>query len=577
MASQLYKVLNNIDSSRKNIINTLSSKGVQVNKNTSLNEINAWIQGLTLSSNNNNYDILEMANVTMENDPAIWRRPEDWPNLENIFTNKTNFVNYEGSTRSYAPGYAILIDCELNDMTEMCITILDYNASTHTLPTLAMSGNDNGISFIVETSDGVFYELLGRSSTNKEFTHTWDRSKDIVTNSGKHYKYIIVYTRITSSTSGSSQNPNFTSLKAVELIIAHGFWPSGALSIGSTVQSLILMDPPTDLGKTSSIINKQPDLRATDNVKRLICKQTMFLNPKLYTTTSLNYVELTTYSEELISINTVYLKIPYYLGAAGNNSSTPSTYGGGRYTGLKYLIVDPEQQAKQTGFRGLGYHPCLTYTNLFEYLSTIDVSSSVTYAGIGFPQNIKCIILPNVKTAKGANSSSLFGGAGTLDLVSLPNLTTVVGEYCPTGNNVIISTLSLPSLEEVNFSFYGKTRVILLDNVTTITAAKFSKESYYENLIRYFYAPKLTKCPYGYFEKGYFIQWITLGEGFRGTNGLDLSTCPVLDPVCIKDIISKLDDVSETGEIYILNLGSNKGKISQKELDIATNKGWEVK
>ncbi len=41
MASQLYKVLNNIDASRKNIINTLSSKGVQVNENTSLNEINA--------------------------------------------------------------------------------------------------------------------------------------------------------------------------------------------------------------------------------------------------------------------------------------------------------------------------------------------------------------------------------------------------------------------------------------------------------------------------------------------------------------------------------------------------------
>ena len=132
-------------------------------------------------------------------------------------------------------------------------------------------------------------------------------------------------------------------------------------------------------------------------------------------------------------------------------------------------------------------------------------------------------------------------------------------------------------MEEVNFSFYGKTRVILLDNVTTITAAKFSKESYYENLIRYFYAPKLTKCPYGYFEKGYFIQWITLGEEFRGTNGLDLSMCQVLDPACVKDIISKLDDVSETGETYILNLGSNKGKISQEELDIAISKGWEVK
>lgn len=41
MASQLYKVLNNIDTSRQNIVNTLSSKGVQVNKNASLNEINA--------------------------------------------------------------------------------------------------------------------------------------------------------------------------------------------------------------------------------------------------------------------------------------------------------------------------------------------------------------------------------------------------------------------------------------------------------------------------------------------------------------------------------------------------------
>ena len=544
----------------------------------SLNEINAWIQGLTLSSNNNNYDIPEMTNVTMENDPAIWHRPEDWPDLENIFINKTDLVNYEDSIRNYTPGYAMLIDCELNDMTEMYMTIGGYNANTHTLPTLAISGNDNGISFIVETSDGAFYELIGRSSTNAEFTHTWNHSKDIITNSGKHYKYIIVYTRITSSTSGSSQNPDFTSLKAVELIIAHGFWPSGAVSIGSTVQSLILMDPPTDLGKTSSILDRQPDLRVVDNVKRLICKQTMFLNPKLYTTSSLNYVELATYSEDLLSVNTVYLKIPYYLGAAGNNTNTPSTLsGGGKYTGLKYLIVDPEQQAKQIGFKGLGDHPCLTYTNLFEYLNTIDVNSSVTHAGIGFPQNIKCIILPNVKTAKGANNSWLFGGAGSLDLVSLPNLTTVVGEYCPTGNNVTISTLSLPSLEEVNFSFYGKTRVILLDNVTTITATKFSKEPYYESLIRYFYAPKLTKCPYGYFEKGYFIQWITLGEGFRGTNGLDLSMCQVLDPACIKDIIFKLDDVSETGETYILNLGSNKSKINQKELDIATNKGWEVK
>jgi hypothetical protein len=66
-----------------------------------------------------------------------------------------------------------------------------------------------------------------------------------------------------------------------------------------------------------------------------------------------------------------------------------------------------------------------------------------------------------------------------------------------------------------------------------------------------------------------------IGYGFK--SNLDISKMTYLPAIDVLDILNKLADVTNEDETYTLTIGDTlRGKMTDREIEIATNKGWVV-
>lgn len=159
MASELLNTLEKIDSGRKELINKANEKGFNLPSNAGLHQIASTLSFPTKPSVD-----------PPEYYKDRWTRPTYWPETKQLL----DMPEKDGMT----PRYVLLCD-DVSDT----ITI---PKSQTTLSGGKLTGTLNGSGYLL--SDGTWY-----TDTSNDIVHEWDRSKDITLDGIHFYRYVIVY------------------------------------------------------------------------------------------------------------------------------------------------------------------------------------------------------------------------------------------------------------------------------------------------------------------------------------------------------------------------------------------------
>lgn len=139
-----------------------------------------------------------------------------------------------------------------------------------------------------------------------------------------------------------------------------------------------------------------------------------------------------------------------------------------------------------------------------------------------------------------------YKGYSTIDLPALRKCT----NFCSSGG--ILAKMNIPVLEEVTSGFYG-----LSDYEVTI--------------------PNLMSKPTKFLTRCYGLRTIHLPDDFH-LSGVNLTDSTLLFPETLRDIVSKLADVtSDTDNTYEITFGAtNIAKLTTEEWQVAIDKGWVI-
>lgn len=219
MASQWLRTLQKIDWHRQEQIKKVRSLGYTIGDDASFDELTKYIGYNAVSDKPDNAFTQDIP----------WRRPEEWPDCFEIL--KTAPIKNAGNY----PGIIILFK-DIED-------VLNINSEAF------VKENSNqvclGACKGILTSDGAYY-------TNTTFSHTWDKSKDIIVDKGRFpgiYRWIILYY---SSRNGIA-DLNLVGLPATEIIL--GKIGSEAASSATINASLIGRYDDNELNATNTLIN----------------------------------------------------------------------------------------------------------------------------------------------------------------------------------------------------------------------------------------------------------------------------------------------------------------------------------
>ena len=214
MASRLYKVLNSVENYRKNMIKSLREKNLNVSDDVSFGAINAMINELEphLDYSDN---IVYYENP--EDDPAVWKVPEVWPNIEEILKSKrSHFITVGDVEYELYPYEIVLFTTTDNTVT---FRLKDWQSVPYkqddnvfiVASQCTSTKKTYGCYLSLETSDGRFIDFDISNTSVQDIEHSFDDSKDVIASDGTHFKYIILYQSIrklstTTKMDSSSRN-----------------------------------------------------------------------------------------------------------------------------------------------------------------------------------------------------------------------------------------------------------------------------------------------------------------------------------------------------------------------------------
>jgi hypothetical protein len=201
MASDLLKTLKKIEEARCLQIETARELGYNIKDNASFLELATIMQEPARKFPIQDYNVPDEYPTAPD-----WERPAEWPDCYTIL-------------RSAKP---------YNNFYPICILLFKNAADTIDIP--VKTTNTTNVAYwhecgleAVQLSDGIYYNLNSySSSTTKQTTHTWDKSKDIVDSEGNTYRWIIGYLKKTyAGTTNADNRPmlNFAMFPATEILL----------------------------------------------------------------------------------------------------------------------------------------------------------------------------------------------------------------------------------------------------------------------------------------------------------------------------------------------------------------------
>lgn len=555
MASKLLNVLKRIESGRQSCIDSITSNGININPNASLEEIAGVIDSNFESQSSYITNIRYYDNPF--DDPDLPQIDPFVKSCEDIFYNAEP-ITQDGKT--YYPAAMFLLDID-ESMTETIIQ--NRNSISVGSPGIKLGYNGN---WSVLTNDGSFYVM--QADDNYSITHTWDNTKDLINPAtNKHYKYVIGYAEgnRASNIVNSVFDSNTNKIKVVAAYISMTRVSSGnnarliynasdmatqyihfyektkndpsrtnAVFIANAAEALQIVIDDTDAPRGSNQSNIYTALVFINNLHSLVA----------YTIT-----------KPAIYIKSPTFKLSQY---SGSSDTVPA---------LKYLeITDMVTQETIRERSSNQFPPFLKdpypllvtlneiHSNTFNYgpvFKNIVLPNVTSVSSAGF-QSYSCdtLDLPNYEehTESNAFNSNMF--CRVLKLNNLKRITATISNQNG-GLGTVLQRLEMHSIENIPVDILGsKTNAVkILDLPNCISSSIAFKN--YKNL-----------------------HTLILGVGYKGN--LDLKYCYCLSRTSLLDLFNKVATLGE-GESYTITLHSNyKHMFTDSEIKQVTDKGWTV-
>lgn len=633
MVSKLLNIFRRIDATRITLINSLLSKKYDVSRDATLNEISQIVETHMPECVNDNpatnsaYDNIVYYD-NPEDDPEVWKVPNDWPDIETILKNEDVIVNPDDPSVTYKPIAIYLLKATdldnntINLSTTASLSVSPWYTRSTTVTASHIRFNYN-LKRCVKNNEGtvVFME----QSTSNTYEMTWDPSKDIVIND-VHYRYIIEFIRISTHTYyygtlavGTIPMDIIAAVKYLQLGGALEYnAPMYGKAICNTLQYIKYIDLNdasfkseisetllkhcpgnsmvgfTQLYRIEIMLNPETvlDKNNSNNASGFLMSQqtTAFICNSKEAITKLRSVGIP------VGCGLIYYKAPVLFPALCTYNVEDA--GGLKYIyevpRLKYIDIDEEQQKNST-YMVYGANDNHAYA-----------TQGVTTARAGYPyiNNITPFIYG---TTYDGNLNFLSHKINHLKLKGA-TLSTIQHTYVDTIELLTMSTLSISSSSKPGSEV--RCRTLIMDSLTSIDIKGNGEFNHVQNII----APNLTDITCSGATTGYTIigpnvrtlycpslvnikgnPWflsaeysgarcyqlinLTLGNGFKSK--LSLQYCYNLSKESMLDLFNKLAPLTEeeiaSGTYNIRFPIKGPAKIDNftaEELAIMTDKGW---
>ena len=555
MASRLLNVLSDIENDRQHLIMSGKRKGLPLGRNSSFGDIAESID-LLLPNSNTDYLKYHMPDDygSPENDPELWKIPEYWPDIKDIFLNIETITIPNTDMTAYPIALLLIPDTQNTNL--LSVKAYAHDGNTPGLVCFETSTSSafisNNIHIIYKTSDGSQYIM--NPDNYEDITHTWDASKDIVID-GHHFRTICVY---------YTRNNNWSSYGLYSDIISSGAIGLVYSCIISTSNTFISTDAEAlfvccrdNKGIGNSVLFGCPsNFKYKNKLKYCEISQNALLGSMNTRTLVGPNSSLIIYSDQPVNLYSSLCAFKYiWL----NNLRTMNIYYGN--TGeagymnnirLRYLHVEKENIPRDntTGSEIGLLVP--TNTNVFGLFKEIRKLSNL--------RDFRILSFDNLETLKEA-----FNGVGCTVFYA-PKLTTFGG--CSSYQDANPEYLIIPNVTSCGGNLNGwGVRYVDARSLKTVRL-----NTQYNSLI-YLNISSAEEVYGGTLTVSSTMQTLILKDGFKFN--VSASNCNWLSYESLLDIINKCAQLEEE-ESYTITLGNNKSKLTDEEIAIATNKGWTI-
>lgn len=613
MASKLYEVLNDVNNNRTQIIGHLNRTGLELEPDTSFGTIAANISACLKPNNDAEIFPVPKLHTTDPNlDPDLWHEPEGWPNIREIYE---QYDNIEYNEKTYTPIYIALFSTELDTTT--FYTRPNYSVKLgeycdrgkiqigYTYPATGSSYRSQGK--LVRTSDDATFQVAStwdsdlKDYSDREVTHTWDNSKDIILPDGTRLKYVVVYAQYDTSPTKPSFWGSFNNFTGVDL------YEALTDCEGVTTKNV----------NTSGISEVNDGIRGVGFFKRMTYIPPRHEPKQRYWYSNNNLIFSDGVPEQLIieqdptyrwfgadknillySFDIKYFKhniVGYYGNTSSSNTANAPVNAGLLYLEcpavrtvsiplLRYLYITPEHQLNVDAV-SLYYIDQIRDTNLFPYIKILGGTSSLTHQFKPM-SNTQLFSLDSLE----GFSTDVRGAISSLSCRSIifPKLTIVSrrDSLWYTGNAdymVPYEYLGFPELVQAPTEVWlPPARFIELPKLKDAAQVKvYTPTSYsYSSASRLVYLD-VSGLETGDFNAGYSygLEYIKFPDVITFGN-IYLFNCSSLSKEFILNMFSKLGDVTAEDREYSITIPQymkTYKAFTDEELSIATNKGWVIK
>lgn len=590
MASRLLKVLEHMHLGRDLCVTALANKGYPTTENMSFESIASTISGIE-SEHFPHYVDTGISNYTEETDPAFYHRPADFPDIEEIFLNQADITDDNNLT--YKPESIILFNSNQStsnffiDTNTIVADSTDRTLTDNNIKVGYKQGNATQYGLLIKTSDGATFRLDGVTDSH---LHTWDTTKDIVTQDYPNLRYIIIFKQVhwnaahTTSYSNNYQSLNFTTVDVIECLFNYcrlnSVWMSETANyciVSKDIQFCKFISPHTPLGiETCPKYNfptsgyNATDLSPYFKTNTLIIELTEGLNsfpadrfciPQYV----IYYKSNTPYDARFGLTNNLgyngpttveYISVPHFWDSASGNNTA-------QFSNLRYLyITDETAEIDVCRLRNM---PALVHTNLFERITRMNLAGEIQ----DIAQNMRYIYFENLEEIYG--SGRLFYSyykEEVFEVLAFPKLT----QLANINIDAAVVKLMLPQVTHMQSVTLPKSlHQLYVPSLTSLLAADgvtLPDELY--SVI----ASSLETCDVPTAFNKSDLHELVLPQGFKYSLNLNSTGLTLTG---LRNIIDYMGTLDTPNSCYIQLSDKQKGKLGPVWLNKITEKGWELR
>ena len=615
MASKLLNVLESIESGRQDCISIMKEKNISIQDDSSFKDIANTLR--EIEPYNNVKSTIPYYYDNPEDDPIVYKKPTDWPDIETILKSQTEDLiqtDYYNVPIRIALLKNTPTTTTFSMSTESNITATDDIVYVGRQTADANIASCNGVTVI--TSDGAEYNI-GKYYGVDSIQHTWDSTKDI----DNKYRWFIIKHIMHAYTSGDPPKQGYilgmiaNTMPLLAIIDAPGFCygnPSANLfgKYSDSLSFIKTISPftPVHIAIANAVTTYRHNNPTTTTWQSILlmcnnisgalgvqrCECDVNINKDQYTiiNTSNSYItnlkvlvcnaELPGLSKNSLGhyngpLSLVYVKTALNPNAATGLSNlfeeryawTTRPYHPLRYFEISNLdqYIEAQKRLRCSGLAGIADLKPEHKQKLLDHLDISQSSSRGNYFTKTFIHEKQVSINLYTETIPKSTSGPYYFNSCDIEHLTIHNLRTVDNGMF---TNTTIRAITLPDCVTFNSTVSDNVFYIDLPNCTTLISNALSTG---KNSFRTINIPKIRITDSSFFTRNSMLEEVVVKSIYCNVN---LSEHACLKPQALVNIFSELETLS-SNEGYTLTVPPHLHNfVTQEEVQSAEAKGWKV-